>query len=111
MLLANDTEPGRPRLVADPQPSGIAEPVDQPPYRRLVIEDHLGVGDPLVTPQDPHRDLVFADVQSQVDRTSRKHDTVHDGRLLPVVAPSAPGWDDPRKITHGCSGSEPAVPC
>src|SRR5262249_17347746 len=103
------TEPGRPRLVAGPQPTGIAEPVDQPPYRRLIIEDHLGVGNPLLPPQNPHRDLVFADVPSQMDRTDRLHDTVHDGRLLPVVAPSRSkdGTTHERSPTGAAAASRP----
>jgi len=65
------TEPGRSRLVAHTQLASVGKPADQPPYRRLIIEEHLGVGDLLVPPQDPHRDLVLADIQAQVARTTK----------------------------------------
>src|SRR3954466_11248546 len=40
--------------------------------------------------QHRHRDRILVHVQSHMDRTVLRH-TVHGGRLLPVVAPSARG--------------------
>jgi hypothetical protein len=47
------TEPDRAGLIADPQLTTVAEPVDQPADRRLVVEDLLHVRGHLVRAQDP----------------------------------------------------------
>ena len=81
-------EPGRSGLVAHPQLATVAEPVDQPADRPLIVEDLLRVRGHLIRTQNPHQDCVFTRVQPEVDRTGRQSDTGHNGRLLPVVAPS-----------------------
>jgi len=86
-------EPGRTRLVAGSQPTGITQAANEPAHRRLVMGDPVDLGDLLVRLQDPHRDRVTVDVQTKMDR-GRMRDTGH-GRLLPYVGSARPVW-----VTH-----------
>ena len=90
-------EPGRPGLVTHPQHRPVRKPVDQPAYRRLIVENLLRVRRHLARAQDPHGNAVLAGVQSEVDRTGRQRDTgSHNGRLLPVWLLPPQQLDDPR---------------
>ena len=93
------------RLVAGPEPSGVAEPGDEAAHRCLVVEDPLDVGGVGSGMQEGHRDGVLVDVKSEVDVTCRARDTCH-GRLLSVCGSVRSSW----WMTHALMRNGPAVP-
>jgi hypothetical protein len=57
----------RTRLITGPQRTGIIKPTDQPPHRRLVVEDPVDVGNLLTRSQDPHHNRILRRIHPQMD--------------------------------------------
>ena len=93
MQQPGELKAGRAGLIAGSQPAGITKATNEPAHRRLVVGDPLDLGDLLVWLQNPDRDRVSVDIQTEMDRGEMR-DTGH-GRLLPYVGSARSVW-----VTH-----------